>query len=165
MTVSPKIGRTTVPDTYLFLGVTMKILISSDQTGDQFCMVEGIMPPGDAPPMHIHQREDESMLQLEGELEVTIGDEVFELKPNETYFAPRGIPQRLRNRGSVPARSIAVMTPGGFDRLIAKIGIPMRDGVPVVPPSPPTPQQMAEVLAAMAEFGIEVLPPTQAAAA
>jgi mannose-6-phosphate isomerase-like protein (cupin superfamily) len=158
MNPSIPLGRTTAPETYLFLGVTMKILLGSDQTGGQFCMVEGTMPPGEAPPMHIHLREDESMIHLEGELEVTVGDEVFKLLPGQTYFAPRGIPQRLRNTGAVPARSVAVMTPGGFDKLIARLGIPVRNGLPVVAPQAPSPEQMAVVMAAMAEFGIEILP-------
>ena len=160
MNNSTRLARTTAPDTYLFLGVKMRILLGSDQTGGQFCMVEGTMPAGEAPPMHLHQREDESMLQVEGELEVTIGDDVFVLSPGQTYFAPRGIPQRLRNIGNGPARSIAVMTPGGFDKLIARIGIPLRDGEPMPAPAPPTPEQMAGVMAAMSEFGIEVFPPS-----
>ena len=70
----------------------MKILLSSSDTGGQFSLVEGIMPAGGDEGLHIHLREDESMHLLEGQLEVTIGEKVFDLKPGESYFAPRGIP-------------------------------------------------------------------------
>lgn len=160
MTSAHALGLTTNPDTYLFLGVTMKILLDSTQTGGQFCVIEGTMPPGEAPPMHVHLREDESMVQLEGELEVTVGDTVFTLAPGQAYFAPRGIPHRLRNLGDTPARSIATMTPGGFDELVRRIGIPLVDGQPVPAPAAPTPEQFAAIIHALAEFGITLAPPT-----
>jgi mannose-6-phosphate isomerase-like protein (cupin superfamily) len=155
--------RTTSPESYLFLGVQIRILLDSEQTGGQFCTVEGIMPPGEAPPLHMHLREDESMLQLEGELEVTVGDDVFMLRPGEAYFAPRGVPHRLRNVGTAPARSIATMTPGGFDALVRRIGIPVIDGVPAAPPAPPTPAQFEALVRILADHGI-VLPPGGSAA-
>src|SRR5258705_4216546 len=43
---------------------------------------------------------------------------------SQTYFAPRGVPQRLRNLGDCPARGVFVTTPGGFDGFVAKAGIP-----------------------------------------
>lgn len=159
MTLVNTLGRTTTPDTYLFLGVTMKILLDSAQTGGAFCVIEGTMPPGEAPPMHVHAREDESMVQLDGELEVTVGDTTFKLEPGQAYFAPRGIPHRLRNVGAAPARSIATMTPGGFDVLVRRIGIPLVDGQPMAVPAPPSPAQLEAILGALAEFGIELAQP------
>jgi mannose-6-phosphate isomerase-like protein (cupin superfamily) len=152
------LSRTTVADTYIFFGVRMKILMDSAQTGGQFCMIEGVIPPGGEPPMHVHLREDESMLQLDGELHVTIGDREFTLSPGHAYFAPRGVPHRVRNLGSVPARSIATMTPGGFDLLVRRLGIPVIDGVTAAEPSEPTPEQFSTLLNVLAEFGI-MLPP------
>lgn len=150
------LSRTTTPHTYLFLGVTMKIILSSAQTGGQFCVIEGIMPAGEAPPAHIHLREDESMLLLEGELEVSVGADTFTLAPGHAYFAPRGVPQRLRNTGATPARTLAIMTPGGFDDLVRHIGIPVFDGVPAAPPVAPTPEQFAAIIGELTKFGIEL---------
>src|ERR1700742_767703 len=99
------------PRSYVFLGVRMDILLSSEETGGQFSMIEGVMPPGGDGGLHVHANEDESMHLLEGALEVTIGDKVFTLQAGESYFAPRGIPQRLRNRGDIPARCLLVTTP------------------------------------------------------
>jgi mannose-6-phosphate isomerase-like protein (cupin superfamily) len=159
MTPVNTLGRTTMPDTYLFLGVTMKILLDSAQTGGAYCVIEGTMPPGEAPPMHVHRREDESMVQLEGELEVTVGDAVFKLAPGQAYFAPRGIPHRLRNLGTTPARSIVTMTPGGFDVLVRRIGIPLIDGRPAAAPAAPSKEQVEAILHALGEFGIELVSP------
>ena len=78
-------------ESYLFLGVAMKILLSSADTGGQFSLIEGLMPPGGDGGLHVHAKEDESMHLLEGSLDVTIGDRNFALVAGESYFAP---PQR-----------------------------------------------------------------------
>jgi mannose-6-phosphate isomerase-like protein (cupin superfamily) len=143
--------------TYLFLGVPIRILLSARQTGGQFSMVEGIMPPGGDGGLHVHMREDESMHLLEGALEVTIGQEIFTLTAGSSYFAPRGIPHRLRNMGA-PARGIVVTTPGGFDEFIAKAGLPITDGV-ATDSNPPSADQIAELLRLAENFGIRIIAP------
>ena len=44
------------PETYLFLGVQIKILLSHRQTGGQFTLVEGILPPGGVKDWNDHLR-------------------------------------------------------------------------------------------------------------
>jgi mannose-6-phosphate isomerase-like protein (cupin superfamily) len=147
------------PRVFMFLGVRMKILLSSADTGGMFSLVEGIMPPGGDGGLHIHLHENESMYLLEGELEVSIGEQIFVLRPGESYFAPRGIPQRLRNLGSVPARSLMIMSPSTFDEFIACAGVPiLDDGVPT-PTPPPTAEQLQKLLALADKFGIRILEP------
>ncbi|VVE48635.1 hypothetical protein PCA20602_04564 [Pandoraea capi] len=41
----PSVVERSAP-TYLFLGVSMRVLLSSQQTGGQFTMIEGTIPPG-----------------------------------------------------------------------------------------------------------------------
>jgi mannose-6-phosphate isomerase-like protein (cupin superfamily) len=160
MTIHPAI-HSRDPVSYVFLGVQMRILLSSQQTGGQFSMIEGIMPPGGDGGLHVHHREDESMYLIEGELEVTIGDKVFMLGAGESYFAPREVPQRLRNIGSVPARALLITTPGGFDQFIAQAGAPLLAGMAPPVAAPPTPHQIGELLALAQAFGIEIIaPPT-----
>jgi mannose-6-phosphate isomerase-like protein (cupin superfamily) len=147
------------PQTYVFLGVEMRILLSSKQTDGQFSMIEGIMPPGGDGGLHVHYREDESMHLLEGELEVTIGEQVFTLAAGESYFAPRGIPQRLRNISTAPARSLLVSTPGGFDQFIARAGMAVSEDAPPTVAVSPTSEQIKQLVALADTFGIEIIAP------
>lgn len=151
---SPSAVFETAAPSYIFLGVRMRILLSARQTGGQFTLIEGLMPPGGDGGLHLHEREDESMTLLEGELEVTIGEDVRMLKAGDTYFAPRGVPQRLRNLGEVPMRGLLVTTPGGFDAFIARAGLPA-DAPP--PTAPPTPEQVMQLLRLAGEHGIRIL--------
>jgi mannose-6-phosphate isomerase-like protein (cupin superfamily) len=107
---------------YYFLGVLMTIHLSGAQTGGEFSLIEAVMPPGGDGGLHAHTREDESVHLVEGELEVTIGDETFILRPGESYFAPRGVPHRLRNHSVTPARAFLMNTPGSFDGFIRIAG-------------------------------------------
>ncbi|MGY2397867.1 cupin domain-containing protein [Pseudomonas sp. SDO5271_S396] len=144
------------PDTYLLFGVQLRILLSSQETAGQFCMVEGLMPPGCDAGLHMHIHEDESMHLYEGELEVTIGEEVFTLRAGESYFAPRNVPQRLRNLGNTTVRAVVMGTPGGFDEFVTAAGIPIIDGV-VPEVAPPTEAQLEAVVALAERHGIRIL--------
>ena len=146
------------PTEYLFLGVRMRILLSSKDTGGQFSLIESVMPPGGDGGLHLHANEDESMHLLEGELEVTIGDRTLSLAAGESYFAPRNVPHRIRNLNSTPARSILVTTPGGFDEFISQAGFRLTDGItPRI--ELPAPEQMAKLLKLGDKFGIKVMAP------
>ncbi len=148
------------PKVFVLLGVQMKILLSSSDTGGQFSLVEGTVPPGGDGGLHAHLREDESMHLLEGRLEVTIGDKAFDLRPGESYFAPRGIPHRLRNRGSIPARGLVIMSPSRFDEFIARAAVPLVDGEAPPPSEAPTAEQLQRLLVLAQQFGIEILDPS-----
>jgi mannose-6-phosphate isomerase-like protein (cupin superfamily) len=159
--ITPSFQHVSYPPTYLFLCVQMKVLLSAAQTGGQFTLIESIMPPGGDGGLHVHANDDESMHMLEGELDVTIGETSFTLKPGETYLAPRGMPHRLRNLGSVPARSLLITTPGGFDEMISQAGFALDEGAVPGPAVPPTPEQIGRLLAVAAKFGISVLAPPE----
>jgi mannose-6-phosphate isomerase-like protein (cupin superfamily) len=143
------------PPEYLLLGVKMKVLLSSDQTGGQFSMIEGTMPPKGDGGLHVHLREDESMYLLDGAFEVTIGEQTFTLNSGESYFAPRGVPQRLRNLGDVPARGVLITTPGGFDRFVVEAGLPT--AAASVMPQELTAEQLATFMALAEAHGIQIL--------
>jgi mannose-6-phosphate isomerase-like protein (cupin superfamily) len=144
---------------YMFLGVRMTILLSSEQTGGGFTLIEGVMEAGGDGGLHVHQNEDESMHLLEGTLQVTIGDESFTLLAGQSYFAPRNIRHRLKNSGNVPARSLLITTPGSFDEFIARAGIPIINDVVAHPSFSPTPEQIQELMSLAEEFGIKILAP------
>jgi mannose-6-phosphate isomerase-like protein (cupin superfamily) len=149
-------------ESYLFLGVAMKILLSSAETGGQFSLIEGIMPPGGDGGLHMHAKEDESMYLMEGALDLTIGDRNFALVPGESYFAPRNVPHRVRNTEATPARSLLVTTPCGFDEFIARAGTPLvASSVPPPPEAAPSPEQKELLRALAAKFGITVIAPSE----
>jgi mannose-6-phosphate isomerase-like protein (cupin superfamily) len=65
---------------------------------------------GPGTPLHIHHRDDECVLQLEGECEIICGSLRFHLTPGCFAFLPRGVPHAVRNL--TPTRSVAIVAPG-----------------------------------------------------
>lgn len=55
---------------FTVFGEVVDVLFSSSETGGSFSMVVQTCPPGGGPPPHIHEREDEIFLPLEGEFEL-----------------------------------------------------------------------------------------------
>src|SRR5215813_189257 len=99
--IVPAVKYQPKPKRYYFDVALGSILLSGEDTGGAYCLLDMRVAFGKGVPRHTHTREDEALFVLSGELEVTIGDETFTLRAGETLMAPRNIPHRLRNSGSV----------------------------------------------------------------
>jgi mannose-6-phosphate isomerase-like protein (cupin superfamily) len=84
-------------------------------------VVEVRLPPAwDGPPLHHHDF-DEAFYVLDGELTLQLGEEVATVGPGTLTFAPRGSRHTLANTGEAPARYLLICTPGGFERMFARL--------------------------------------------
>ena len=140
----------------LFTGSRVKVLMSGKDTGGQFCMMEFQGPAGRSTPMHVHDREEETVHVLEGQLEVTIDNENVLVGPGETVLLRRHIPHRLATKGDVDARYIVVCVPAGFDDFVEACATE-DDGS--LEPSAPSPEDIARLKDQAPRFGITLLPP------
>ena len=89
--------------------------ISSREVGGRFCIGLGETPAQGGPPLHVHEREDETFLIVEGEYEFQIGDETFQVSVGDVVFAPHSIPHTFRVTSEGRGRAAMMVTPGGFD--------------------------------------------------
>ena len=64
-------------------------------------------------PLHVHHREDETFIVLEGEIEFNIGGQRIEAGPGTTVFGPRDVPHAYIVRKG-PSRMLFLFTPAGF---------------------------------------------------
>jgi len=132
--------------------------LSGKDTGGAYCLLEVSLAPGIGVPRHTHTREDETYYVTSGELEVTVGDEVFVLKAGDTLIAPRNIPHELRNSGTTTNHYLLVFSPAGFENFVMATALP----APVNAVAPTERQLRGEELAAAvqnvhrlaAEYGI-----------
>jgi len=84
----------------------------------------------------MHTREDEVYFILAGELEVTVGEKIFVLRPGDTLLAPRDIPHTLRNSGNTTNHYLLVFSPSGFEEFVMATAVPAPDNA-VAPTKPP----------------------------
>jgi mannose-6-phosphate isomerase-like protein (cupin superfamily) len=111
-------------DAYWFLGTLITIKATGEDTGGAFSLLEQLAPPGFGPPLHVHHREDEPFLVLEGRVRFRCGDQEFLVEGGGYVFLPKGIPHRFRIEGSTPARLMQMTLPPGFERVVQEIGVP-----------------------------------------
>ena len=120
---------------YFDVGIC-SVCLSGKDTGGAYCLLEVGLAPGMAVPRHTHTREDEVYFVLAGELEATVGDETFVLRPGDTLLAPRDVPHELRNSGTSENHFLLVFSPSGFEELITATAVPAPDNA-VAPIKPP----------------------------
>jgi mannose-6-phosphate isomerase-like protein (cupin superfamily) len=151
--VAPAIKYHPDPKRYYFDVTLGSILLSGEDTGGAYSLVELRVAPGKGIARHTHTREEEAYFVVSGELEATIGDDVFTLKAGETLIAPRDIPHALRNPGKVPNHYLTIFSPSGFEGFLKAISVtaPAGAAAPIRPP--PSPVQNVVELAA--DYGIQ----------
>jgi mannose-6-phosphate isomerase-like protein (cupin superfamily) len=141
------------PDLW-FLDTRMSIKAGGEQTHGAFALIEWAAPTGFAPPLHLHDREDEGFYLLEGEITVECGERSWQAGPGDFAFLPRGIPHTfLVTHG--PARGLQITAPAGFDRFIAELGRPAEH------PGLPTPAEpdLRRLIEAGERYGHQILGP------
>lgn len=106
-------------------------------------------------PLHVHRREDEQVVLLDGQITFWVGDRIHHLVPGETLALARDVPH-AHLVTSRKARILTVATPGGFERLFTDLGIP------ALPGTTPPPPDIAALAQAAGRFGVQIVGPPPA---
>lgn len=115
--VEPGEGRT--GDLAPGIGVQFKLW--GEDTGGALSIVEHPFEVGALVPPHIHTKEDEYSIVLEGEIGFRSGDREVVLGSGGYITKPRGEVHAMWNAGSVPARMIEVISPAGFEHFFREL--------------------------------------------
>ena len=141
------------PRRYYFDVALGSILLSGEDTGGAYCLLDLRVAPGKSVPRHTHTREDEALFVLSGKLEATVGDKIFTLRAGETLIAPRNIPHQLRNSGNVANHYLIMFSPSGFEEFLKATSVPAPDNA-VAPTEPPT-LAVQNVFDLASDYGIQ----------
>jgi quercetin dioxygenase-like cupin family protein len=96
-------------------GIGVAFKIDGEDTGGAVSIVEHPFAIGALVPPHIHTREDEYSIVLEGEIGFRSDDQEVVLGAGGYIIKPRGQIHAMWNAGSTPARMIEVISPAGFE--------------------------------------------------
>jgi quercetin dioxygenase-like cupin family protein len=151
--LAPAVKYQPKPKRYYFDVALGSILLSGEDTGGAYCLLDLRVAPGKGVPRHTHTREDEALFVLSGELEASVGDETFTLRAGETLIAPRNISHRLRNSGNVANHYLIMFSPAGFEGFLRATSVPAPDNA-VAPTEPPR-IAVQNVFELASDYGIE----------
>ena len=113
-------------------------LLSSEETGGEYTLVEIEVAPGGGNAPHYHNTYDEHFEVVEGTLEVMVNGTTYTLRPGEKATAPMNALHCFRNPTGETTRFRVTIDPGspGFEKAIkvayglATDGLTFRDGTP-----------------------------------
>jgi quercetin dioxygenase-like cupin family protein len=143
------------PQPLWFLNSLAYTHIEGDQTQGAYTLGERIARRGDMPPLHVHQRDDETFYILEGEVSLFVGDRHIVLTEGRAAVAPREVPHSYRVESDT-ARWLVINNPAGHERFVHASSEPA-ERTELPPAGKPVDQ--ARLAEAAADQGIEILGP------
>jgi mannose-6-phosphate isomerase-like protein (cupin superfamily) len=90
----------------------------SADTNGAFSVVEIISQPGDGTPIHLHRKEDEHFIILEGTARILYGGKIIDAAAGTSVSASKNIPHAWCNPFDTPFRMLVIVSPGGFEELL-----------------------------------------------
>ncbi len=90
-------------------------LIGQQHPARQMCILREVMPPGaDTGEDLLRHAGEEGGVVVQGQVEVTVGEQVRVLGPGDGYYFDSPTPHRFRNVGDDPAIIVSASTPPTF---------------------------------------------------
>ena len=97
----------------------------------------------EAPPFHLHTREDEIFMLIKGEALLWLGEEQMELSEGGIVFLPKNFPHGYRITSDA-ADLLMITTPGGIEGMFRHAGRDITTPVPRTSSSRPRLAEAAE---------------------
>lgn len=141
-----------------FGNTLVSVNLSSSAGADGIAVIEHWMPFGEAPPLHVHHREDEIFHILNGEMRFRVGDRERVARAGETVLAPKGIPHAFRVESPLGARCLTITRGADFESMLKAASRPAsRPDLPEA--TAPTPEMIDMLVRICAENLIDIVGP------
>lgn len=93
---------------------TINIWVGAEATDGRLALIEFTTQPGDEPPCHRHEQEDELLYVLAGELALFIAGQWLPLPTGQAVMIPRNVEHTFAVLSDT-VRLLTIFTPAGFE--------------------------------------------------
>jgi quercetin dioxygenase-like cupin family protein len=138
-----------------YLDSLISILVGGAQAEGRFVLLQTSEARGREPPRHIHQYEDEVIIVLEGELEITIGDTHIDAGQGACLLLPRGVEHSFVLRSE--EAKLLVLLPARLEGYFRELSRPAAHSPG--PPDGDSELQVERLIATAARYGLEIVGP------
>ena len=115
MTITERVNKTSIAEAEPFTttdGSTIRELMHPQQHGNQNqSLAEATVLPGSITCLHKHHSSEEIYHITQGDGEMTLGDERFEVKVGDTVCIRPGTPHQIKNVGKVDLKLLCCCAP------------------------------------------------------
>jgi len=139
------------------VGDLYRFLATGEETDGKYATFEAIVPPGSGPPPHIHSREEESFLVLEGEMTFQLDEDRFVAGEGSFLNMPVGSLHCFKNESGKTARLLISVAPAGLENMFFEVGQPLAGDAETAPP--PSKADIEKLLEAAPRYGVEIKVP------
>jgi quercetin dioxygenase-like cupin family protein len=141
------------------VGDTYRIIISGEQTGGAYTVIDMLVPPGGGPGPHAHAGFQEAFYVMEGEIGITTRAQTFTLGEGSFFNIPLGgMVHQFKNRTKAMTHMLCIITPAGMEKMFEEIGQPVKQGV-ILPPPALGPEQLRKFQEIAVKYGQQLFPP------
>jgi quercetin dioxygenase-like cupin family protein len=139
-------------------GGTYTILVTGEQTGGRYSLIDMLVPPGGGPPPHRHDFE-EMFTILDGEIELTFRGEAQRASAGSSVNIPANAPHSFKNTSDQSVRLLCMCTPAGQEEFFLAVGDPVDSRTAPPPKLSPAEQveRMQRAKALSAKYRTELL--------
>ncbi len=141
------------------IGDTYRLLVTGEQTGGSFAVIDMLIPPGGGPGPHAHAGFQESFYIVEGEVVVKTKAQTYTARPGSFVSIPKGgVVHGFKNESKAPAHLLCLVVPAGLEKFFQEIGQPVAPGA-FLPPRPMNPAAQQKLMEIAKKYGQELFPP------
>jgi quercetin dioxygenase-like cupin family protein len=128
-------------------GGPARILMSGEQTGGRFALIQMVVRREHEPPSHLHTREDEVIYVVDGTVVVSIDGVRTERSAGDAVFLPRGREHGFL-LGTDEARLLVLAVPAGIEGFYTELTDWEKDA-----------RYVERLIALAARYGVEITGP------
>ncbi|QMU30605.1 cupin domain-containing protein [Adhaeribacter radiodurans] len=142
------------------VGDTYRILISGEQTGGNYAVIDMlVVPPGGGPGPHAHKDMQEMFYVVEGEIDFKMQSGSYTAKKGAFVNIPLGgAVHSFKNKTDTVAHLLCTVVPAGLESFFKEIGKPIAAGE-FLTPQPPTSEELNKLQQLAEKYGQKLYPP------
>ena len=141
-------------------GDVYTILASTEETDGDYIALEALVPPDGGPPPRVHHDQIETFFILEGEMEITVGDQTYQAKVGDFVHVSKGTPHNFINRSRTTTKMVFTFVPAGdIKEFFRESFTETKDRH--APLEPLTDAFIQRMLESASHHDIEILPPPE----
>lgn len=150
------VNRASLENSRWYMGHLFTWLVSAEQTGGKFSILETTIRKGMEPPPHTHSRESETYYITEGVMRFTVGNDSFVAGAGDCVYLPVGIQHEFRLQTET-AKCTILIEPGGFEAFFLDFSTPAGSlTLPPPPDGPPSPELARRFVESLAKWGVDM---------